>query len=151
MGRTGSGKSTLINALFRLVELSSGNIKVDNLDIATLDLDILRRRLSVIPQDPVFFLGTIRYVLNSIFICNCKYNLFNLVLCICFRYNLDPGGLYPDSEIWSALEKTQLKDKISNLDNKLETQVSENGDNFSAGEKQLLSLARVILKQSKVS
>ncbi|CAH1408338.1 unnamed protein product [Nezara viridula] len=125
IGRTGAGKSSIMTALFRLVEISNGNIIIDNLDIANLNLIELRRRLSIIPQDPVIFSGTI-------------------------RSNLDPLEKYKDEEIWSALEKTSLKERVMMTENKLHAKVDFNGSNLSTGEKQLLSLARALLKNSKI-
>ncbi|XP_066994509.2 ATP-binding cassette sub-family C member 5 isoform X2 [Anabrus simplex] len=125
VGRTGSGKSSLITALFRLVELSGGQIKVDNLDIANIPLELLRSSFSVIPQDPVLFAGTI-------------------------RSNLDPFGLYSDAQVWDALEKVNLRGRIAGTNAQLGTPVGQSGDNFSTGERQLLCLARAILKNAKI-
>ncbi|XP_072527070.1 ATP-binding cassette sub-family C member 12 [Salminus brasiliensis] len=125
VGRTGSGKSSLGVALFRLVEPAGGTIMVDNLDISTLGLQDLRSQLSIIPQDPVLFIGTV-------------------------RYNLDPFNNYLDEEIWMALEKTYMKETISKLPQKLESTVVENGENFSVGERQLICMARALLRNSKI-
>ncbi|XP_063866904.1 ATP-binding cassette sub-family C member 5-like isoform X1 [Scylla paramamosain] len=125
VGRTGSGKSSLGTALFRLVELTAGSIRIDGIDISTLGLEDLRSRLSIIPQDPVLFIGTV-------------------------RYNLDPFESHSDEEIWSALEQTYMKDRISCLDLGLSSCVVENGENFSVGERQLLCMARVLLRNSKI-
>uniref|UniRef100_A0A8C4SRQ5 ATP-binding cassette sub-family C member 5 n=1 Tax=Erpetoichthys calabaricus TaxID=27687 RepID=A0A8C4SRQ5_ERPCA len=125
VGRTGSGKSSLVLALLRLVELAEGHITIDGVDIAQVGLDDLRRRLSVIPQDPVLFSGTV-------------------------RLNMDPCSEYTDTRIWEALEKAHMKENVINLPQMLDSTVLENGENFSVGERQLLCVARALLRQSKI-
>lgn len=125
VGRTGSGKSTLIQALFRLIEPASGRIIIDNIDISTVGLHDLRSRLGIIPQDPTLFEGTI-------------------------RGNLDPLEEHEDQQIWQALDKSQLGDIVRQKDQKLDTPVLENGDNWSVGQRQLVSLGRALLKQARI-
>uniref|UniRef100_A0A0E0GY00 ABC transporter C family member 13 n=1 Tax=Oryza nivara TaxID=4536 RepID=A0A0E0GY00_ORYNI len=125
VGRTGSGKSTLVQALFRLVEPVEGHIIVDGVDIGTLGLHDLRSRFGVIPQEPVLFEGTI-------------------------RSNIDPIGRYSEDEIWQALERCQLKDIVAAKPEKLDALVADMGENWSVGQKQLLCFGRVILKRSRI-
>ncbi|KAK1662456.1 hypothetical protein QYE76_050615 [Lolium multiflorum] len=125
VGRTGSGKSTLIQALFRIVDPTIGQILVDGVDICTIGLHDLRSRLSIIPQDPTMFEGTV-------------------------RSNLDPLGEYNDNQIWEALDNCQLGDEVRKKELKLDSPVIENGENWSVGQRQLACLGRVILKRTKI-
>ncbi|XP_069691069.1 ATP-binding cassette sub-family C member Sur isoform X2 [Periplaneta americana] len=119
-GRTGSGKSSLVMSLFHMVDVFEGKILIDGIDTKLVPLQILRSRLSVIPQDVIMFSGTI-------------------------RENLDPESLYTDAELWKSLELAQLKDVVSSLHGCLDAEVREGGGNLSAGERQLFCLARAIL------
>ncbi|KAG7037342.1 ABC transporter C family member 7, partial [Cucurbita argyrosperma subsp. argyrosperma] len=125
VGRTGSGKSTLIQTLFRIVDPVAGHIVIDNIDITTIGLHDLRSKLSIIPQDPTMFEGTV-------------------------RSNLDPLEEYADEDIWEALDKCQLGDEVRKKEGKLDSAVTENGENWSMGQRQLVCLGRVLLKKSKV-
>ncbi|XP_062022239.1 ABC transporter C family member 14-like [Rosa rugosa] len=125
VGRTGSGKSTLIQVFFRLVEPSAGKIIIDGIDICTIGLHDLRSSFGIIPQEPVLFEGTV-------------------------RSNIDPIGVYSDEEIWKSLERCQLKDVVAAKPKKLDALVADDGDNWSVGQRQLLCLGRVMLKRSRL-
>lgn len=131
VGRTGAGKSSIMSALFRLVDLSAGSISIDGVNIATIGLKDLRTRLAIIPQDPTLFRGTV-------------------------RSNLDPFQEHSDLELWSALRQSDLVDASPTLEDKstgrvhLDSVVEEEGLNFSLGQRQLMALARALLRGSQI-
>ncbi|TCD67438.1 hypothetical protein EIP91_012410 [Steccherinum ochraceum] len=132
VGRTGAGKSSLLQALFRIVNLQGGAIVIDGKDIKDLGLDTVRGRLALVPQDSTLFLGTL-------------------------RENLDPQGTRTDAEIISALKRAWLLprddgpvDPVVEAKFSLDAAVSDEGSNYSAGEKQLLALCRALVKNSRV-
>lgn len=136
-GRTGAGKSSIITALYRIVELQQGEIAIDGVDISHMGLKDLRSKLSIIPQDPVLFKGTI-------------------------RKNLDPFGDFADTDLWASLAKAGLVEE-SDIESfmrhgedqhlpkfHLDSQVEENGVNFSLGELQLLAFTRALVRDTKI-
>ncbi|RYP79230.1 hypothetical protein DL771_000208 [Monosporascus sp. 5C6A] len=125
VGRTGAGKSSLTLSLFRLIEPVTGHISIDDLDTSSIGLLDLRRRLAIIPQDAALFEGTI-------------------------RDNLDPGHVHDDTELWSVLEHARLKDYVASMEGGLEAKINEAGSNLSAGQRQLISLARAMLTPSNI-
>ncbi|KIL59921.1 hypothetical protein M378DRAFT_26751 [Amanita muscaria Koide BX008] len=141
VGRTGAGKSSLMTALYRLVELSSGSIRIDGVDISKIGLTDLRSALAIIPQDPLLFSGTL-------------------------RTNLDPFGLHDDSQLWDALKRSHLVDNArpestfsgetlkeeqpSTNRFTLDTVIADEGSNLSIGQRSLVSLARALVKDSKI-
>jgi len=131
VGRTGAGKSSIIQTLLRMNEIESGPgfensfIKIDGVDIREIGLSLLRSRLSIIPQNPTIFTGTI-------------------------RRNLDPFEEYSDAQLWKALEEVHLKDYVMSLDKQLNTDMTISSSVFSTGQKQLLCLARAILTRAKI-
>ncbi|XP_075417735.1 ATP-binding cassette sub-family C member 3 isoform X1 [Tenrec ecaudatus] len=125
VGRTGAGKSSMTLCLFRILEAAGGQISIDGLNVADMGLHDLRSQLTIIPQDPVLFSGTL-------------------------RMNLDPFGHYSDEEVWRALELSHLRAFVSAQPAGLDFQCSEGGENLSVGQRQLVCLARALLRKSRI-
>ncbi|TDH66630.1 hypothetical protein CCR75_007535 [Bremia lactucae] len=125
-GRTGSGKSSLMSVLFRVVEIpTSGRVWIDGVDIATITVRQLRAKLTIIPQDPMLFSGSL-------------------------RLNMDPFGEKSDADLWHVLRKVHLYETVSSWGNGLDYEVAEKGENLSIGQRQLLCIARALIRDSKV-
>jgi len=124
-GRTGAGKSSIFVALLRLDDYHRGSIIIDGTNIDTIGVKDLRQAISVIPQESILFLGTV-------------------------RFNIDPAQMYPDYEIWEAIRLVGLQETIDSLPGKLDYALNEEGSNLSLGQKQLLCVARAILRRSRI-
>ncbi|XP_063171075.1 multidrug resistance-associated protein 1-like [Candoia aspera] len=125
VGRTGAGKSSLTLGLFRIKEAAEGEILIDGINIAKIGLHDLRFKITIIPQDPILFSGSL-------------------------RMNLDPFDQYSDEDVWRSLELAHLKTFVSSLPDKLHHECSEGGENLSVGQRQLVCLARALLRKSKI-
>ncbi|XP_048466697.1 ATP-binding cassette sub-family C member 3 isoform X2 [Rhincodon typus] len=125
VGQTGAGKSSMTLCLFRIIEAAEGEIIIDGVKIADIGLHDLRSKLTIIPQDPVLFSGSL-------------------------RMNLDPFNQYSEDEVWKAVELSHLKQFVNSLPAKLEHECSEGGENLSVGQRQLVCLARALLRKTRI-
>ncbi|KAL3051995.1 hypothetical protein OYC64_002087 [Pagothenia borchgrevinki] len=125
VGRTGAGKSSMTLCLFRLLESAAGEITIDDVKISEIGLHDLRSKLTIIPQEPVLFSGTL-------------------------KMNLDPFEKYSDEELWAVLEHCHLHKFVSNQPAKLELECSEGGENLSVGQRQLVCLGRALLRKTRI-
>lgn len=127
IGRTGAGKSTILAAIFRFIEANVGKIEIDGYDVSRIPLVKLRSSLTVVPQDPILFSGTI-------------------------RFNLDPTNIFTDADIWNVIDKLNMRGFIEEMEENgsLDSEISDYGQNISLGEKQMLCVARAVLHKSKL-
>ncbi|KAL5960441.1 hypothetical protein TSMEX_011799 [Taenia solium] len=125
IGRTGAGKSSLVSLLFRLFEIQRGRVLIDGVNISQVHLADLRRRISIIPQNPLLFSGTV-------------------------RSNLDPEGIYSDEQLWDALTMVRMEETFKKSEKGLSSEITTGGLNLSTGQKQLFSLARALHRGNKI-
>jgi len=124
-GRTGSGKTTLAKVLFRLIEIGGGLIEIDGIDISRVDLKVLRSKITMIPQDPNLFAGPL-------------------------RFSLDPANKCSDEQLWQALDSVGMKVHVAEMANNLDADIVDGGENLSAGQRQLLCMARALLENPRI-